>query len=55
MPDFSQPVQPMFIAISIAAIFVGVGIFITLVKIFKKTILRKQMRKKQKKNNTREA
>ena len=35
MPDFSQPVEPMFIALSIGAIFVGVGIGILLVKKFK--------------------
>jgi len=48
MPDFTQPVEPMFIALSIGAIFVGVGIFILLIKLFKRTILRRQMRKKRK-------
>jgi len=26
MPNFNQPVEPMFIALSIGAIFIGVGI-----------------------------
>lgn len=50
MPDFSQPVEPTFIVISIVTIFVSVGIFILLIKLFKRTMLRRQMRKKQKKN-----
>ena len=36
MPNFNQPVEPMFIALSIGAIFIGVGIGIFLVKLFKK-------------------
>ncbi len=35
MPDFTQPVESSFIALSIGAIFVGVGIGIALVKFFK--------------------
>jgi len=35
MPNFSAPVEASFIALSIAAIFVLVGIGILLVKIFK--------------------
>jgi len=47
MPDFTQPVEPMFVALSIGAIFAGVGVGIVLVKLFKKSVLRKQMKKKQ--------
>ncbi len=35
MPNFSLPVEPSFIALSIGAIFVLVGIGIVLVKKFK--------------------
>ena len=35
MPDFSQPVESSFIVVSIAAIFVLVGVGILLVKKFK--------------------
>ena len=35
MPDFSQPVEPTFIGLSIVAIFALVGVGILLVKKFK--------------------
>ena len=35
MPDFSQPIEPTFIALSIVAIFALVGVGILLVKKFK--------------------
>jgi len=35
MPNFTQPVEPSFIALSIGAIFLLVGIGILLVKKFK--------------------
>jgi F0F1-type ATP synthase membrane subunit c/vacuolar-type H+-ATPase subunit K len=37
MPDFTQVVTPAFIAVSITAIFVGIGIGIAFVKLGKKS------------------
>ncbi len=38
MPDFSQPVESSFIIVTIAMIFVIIGIGIALVKLGKKSI-----------------
>ena len=37
MPDFALPIEPIFIALTIVAIFVLVGIGIIFVKKFKQT------------------
>jgi len=48
MPDFTQPVEASFITFSIIAIFVGVGIGIALVQLFKKAKLKKAKLKREK-------